>query len=192
MCGKLCKTRPSASVSACVCLSCVRSRASWGLLSALNCRVLAPRGNRSALHRETAGTNQLSPPRPLTGDFQRDVNLETGSGRRSSGSYFLGHTLKPSANQEVTAGHLHPIGHAARHQTDQLQAGWPRGRTRDVLTEGGRTAFFLSTKELQTLGIRQTHGLKRQKTHFKQKHTRAVMAVIDGKCLYCGVIWPFC
>lgn len=63
-----------------------------------------------------------------------------------------------------------------RHQTDQLQAGWPRGRTKDVLTEGGRTAFFLSTKELQTLGIRQTHGLKRQKTH-----TRAVMAVIDGK-----------
>lgn len=121
---------------------------SWALLIA---QALAPRGNRSSLHWETAGANQLSPPWPLTGDFQRDVNLETGSGDRSNGSYFLGHTLKPSANQEVMAGHLRPIGHAVSHQTDQLQAGRPRGRTRDALTEGGRMAFFFSTKKLQTL-----------------------------------------
>lgn len=132
-----------------------------------------------SLHPEaTAAFCIEKPQEPIS--FQRPdlspaTSRETSTLRRGQAvthrSCFLGRTLKPSANQEVTAGHLRPIGHAVRHQTDQLGAGVPQGRCRHVLTEGSRATFFFSPKELQSLGnVRTTCRLKHQK-HISNKNT---------------------
>lgn len=157
--------------SPCVCLSCRRSGGCGGSWALLMARSLHPEATAVSPHWETAGANQLSLPWPLTGDFQRDVNLETGSGNHSNRSCFLGHTLKPSANQEVTAGHRRPIGHAVRQQTDQLQAGLPQGRSRHVLAEGSRGTFFSLQRTCklwatwERLAVLNTRNTFQTKTH---------------------------